>query len=94
MQETILEFIARRFKDDCNWVNGNCLWFALILQMRFPSLKICYLPITEHFVVQDNNNLLYDWKGLVNTDEIPIELNQLKQIDSLWYSHLMRDCYL
>ena len=94
MQETILEFIARRFKDDCNWVNGNCLWFALILQMRFPSLKICYLPITGHFVVQDNNNLLYDWKGLVQTEENPLELNQLKQVDYTWYSRLMRDCYL
>lgn len=94
MTQAILEFITRRFEKDCNWTNGNCLWFALILQMRFPFLKICYLPITGHFVVQDNNNLLYDWKGLVNTDEIPIELNQLKQTDSLWYSHLMRDCYL
>ena len=31
----IIEFINRRFKLDCNWTNGNCYYFALILADRF-----------------------------------------------------------
>lgn len=94
MREAILEFIARRFKKDCNWTNGNCLWFALILQMRFPSLEICYLPVIGHFVVRDGTGALYDWTGTVTTEETPIEINSLKKVDYTWYSRLMRDCYL
>lgn len=94
MQEAILEFIGRRFVDNCKWKEGNCLWFALILQMRFPFLEICYLPVSGHFIARDDTGTLYDWSGVVITEEKPIEINQLKKLDSLWYSRLMRDCYL
>lgn len=94
MKDSILEFIHRRFKDDCKWTDGNCLWFALMLQMRFQSLKICYLPIAGHFVVQDVDGILYDWTGIVTTEESPLELNKLKKLDKSWYVRLMRDCFL
>ena len=31
MKKEILNFIEKRFPIDCNWMNGNCLWFAIIL---------------------------------------------------------------
>jgi hypothetical protein len=47
----ILEFIHRRFPQDCHWLDGNCFWFALILKKRFPNVEIFYFPIQGHFVV-------------------------------------------
>lgn len=88
----IIEFINRRFSKDCNWLNGNCLWFALILKERFPFLKIYYLPIDGHFVVGDGDNY-YDWSGQIDLEEKPYELNEIKETDKLWYEKLMRDCF-
>ena len=42
MEEKINDFIKRRFNKEDNWLNGNCLWFAYILQKRFPNLNIYY----------------------------------------------------
>lgn len=88
----IIEFINRRFSKDCNWLNGNCFWFALILKERFPFLKIYYLPIDGHFVVGDGNKY-YDWSGEIDLEEKPYELNEIKETDKLWYEKLMRDCF-
>lgn len=88
----IIEFINRRFSKDCNWLNGNCFWFALILKERFPFLKIYYLPIDGHFVVGDGNKY-YDWSGEIDLEEKPYELNEIKETDILWYEKLMRDCF-
>ena len=37
-EEQILAFIKRRFSQDCNWIDGNCYYFATILKTRFPEL--------------------------------------------------------
>lgn len=88
----IIEFIKRRFSDDCNWLCGNCLWFAIILKERFPYLDIYYLPIDGHFVVGDGN-VFYDWSGVIDPEEPPIKLDDIKMTDKLWYDKLMRDCF-
>ena len=90
--DKILEFIKRRFETDCNWTNGNCYWFALILKKRFPKCKIYYLPIEGHFVVKYKGQF-YDWTGIVELEEEPIKFSKLKKMDTLWYSHLIRDCF-
>ena len=33
----VLEFIERRFKQDCNWKTDNCYYFASILMEQFKS---------------------------------------------------------
>ena len=85
------EFIKRRFSDDCNWTNGNCLWFALILKKRFPKAKIFYLPVDGHFVVKYKHKY-YDWTGEIKLTEKAYKLSKIKKEDPLWYSHLIRDC--
>ena len=75
MEDKVLEFIKRRFPVDCNWCNGNCYWFAAMLHMRFPDLKIWLFPIENHFMVGDGEKF-YDWNGikfLSDCEEVPIE---------------------
>ena len=40
--DEVLEFIRRRFLQDCHWRDGNCYYFALILKDRFPESRIVY----------------------------------------------------
>ena len=68
MQNEILNFIKRRWSIDANWTNGNCFWFAKILQLRFPQLQIYYLPIIGHFITSDGENY-YDWNGIYLPEE-------------------------
>lgn len=101
----VLDFIHRRFPHDCNWLNGNCLWFAFILQKRFPNMEILYLPIQGHFitglkVINDtpqNSNIktvYFDWTGEIEPKEEVWSLSKIKEEDDLLYSHLIRDCLL
>ena len=93
MTDKVEEFIKRRFKKDCDWVNGNCLWFALILQKRFPGGEIYYLPILGHFLYNIGENF-YDWNGRYNiSNEERISLNSLKYSDKIWYNRLIEDCF-
>lgn len=88
----ILEFIVRRFHKKDNWVNGNCYHFAVILNNVF-ELPIYYLYAEGHFVVYDKeSNVYYDWLGAHKGCEPMIKLEDIKEGDPLWYSHLMRDC--
>ena len=64
LQNFCIDFINRRFKEDCNWINGNCYYFALILRDRFPGGIIYYDVINGHFIYQYNGNY-YDWTGII-----------------------------
>lgn len=92
MEKEIKDFIARRFPVDCDWLTGNCYYFALILSNRF-SLDIYYLPVEGHFVVGDGKNY-YDWRGCVNSliEEKPMTLNDIYYEDPAHYIRIMRDC--
>lgn len=89
----IIEFIGRRFTSDCHWTNGNCLWFAIILTTRFPELEIYYLPIQGHFIVGSQDNVFFDWTGMIVPSEKPYRFEKIRETDPLWYSHLIRDCF-
>lgn len=93
MEDIILNFIRRRFSKDCNWLNGNCYWFAHILCERFPDLDIYYEPIEGHFYAGDGN-LFYDWFGAHahKPDDKRIKLSVIHTKDPLWYARLIRDC--
>lgn len=94
MESEILEFLARRFTSDCKWTDGNCLWMANILSLRFPLLKIYYFPHQGHFV-SGTGSEFYDWTGRVEPldKETPILFEDIRRKDPLWYERLVRDCW-
>ena len=94
MKDEIVEFIQRRFPFDCNWLNGNCYYFAQILDSRFMG-DIVYDPIDGHFLFLHNNNY-YDWSGRreYSKDRVKqfIDWNTYFFKDRLHYNRLWRDC--
>ena len=75
MGTQINEFISH-FSDREQFLNGNCYWFAFILQERFKIFgftKIMYNPIDNHFATLIDDTL-YDILG-----PVPISSN------SPWY---------
>lgn len=94
MQDKVIEFIRRRFKDDCKWTDGNCYYFAVILKDRFPEGKIHYDVINGHFIFERQYQY-YDWTGIAN---IPhhwlIRWDEFDKYDSLLKDRIVRDCIL
>ena len=86
-------FIETRFKQNCDWTKGNCLWFAYILCMRFKHMKVYYLPSSGHFVAGLLGEF-FDWTGKIIPDETPILFDDIKDCDEAWYSRLLSDCYM
>lgn len=87
----VIEFIKRRFKTDCNWLSGNCYYFALILQDRFPGGKILYDVINGHFVYWYNGSY-YDWTGKVNPDGVLVDWRNFSMYDESQRNVIVRDC--
>jgi hypothetical protein len=86
----VVEFIKRRFPTDCNWTNGNCYYFALILSSRFNGI-IYYDVIDGHFICKIDNNY-YDYFGIVDiNNRILVEWNKFQEYDSLQYERIMQD---
>lgn len=97
MREQVLEFIYRRFPDDCHWTDGNCYYFACILKARFEEGEIWYDAVDGHFVFK-LEDLFFDWNGTCMQYEIDERLKEhlykwpdLKQIDEKLYKRIMRD---
>ena len=95
MKDEIVEFINRRFKIDCDWLNGNCYFFAKILQSRFMG-TIVYDPIDGHFLFKSINNNYYDWSGLrMYTKEQIAKFKNWEDyilVDMQHYLRIRRDC--
>ena len=95
MEEQILEFIKRRFPQDCHWLDGNCYFFAEILASRFMG-DIVYDPIEGHFLFYGYDENFYDWTGRRDyTEEQKKKMVLWKDyfhIDNLHYQHIWRDC--
>ena len=62
------EFIHRRFKLNCDWLTGNCYYFAVILKARFPEGFIAYDVINGHFIFNFHGDY-YDWHGKIETED-------------------------
>ena len=58
LEEIVLKFIKRRFPVDCNWLSGNCYYFAQILMARFPEAKIILYACSRSFYCEDWCNIL------------------------------------
>lgn len=92
--EEILEFIFRRFPKDSNWLDGNCYFFAKILEAAFQGV-IYYDPIAGHFLFKQGD-YYYDWAG---AHQYPKEVEEKFENwryymykDPTHYSRVMRDC--
>lgn len=89
--DPIIEFINRRFGKDCNWLNGNCYYFAIILKERFPQGEIYYDVINCHFVFKYGLNF-YDWSGIVKPSHDTYKWSTFKvDYDSLVADRIIRD---
>lgn len=87
MQNLILRFI-KRFKD-CDWLAGNCYYFAVILTERFAG-DIYYDVAPGHFVAKIEGEY-YDYNGAYKAEK-PIPWKTFKEYDSLQYKRIIRDC--
>lgn len=85
------EFIKKRFNTDCNWLDGNCYYFSIILKARFPQAIILYDVINGHFVV-DIDNEYYDWTGKIDKTGIFIKWENFDKYDPIRKKRIIRDC--
>lgn len=94
MDDNIIDFIKRRFIKDCDWISGNCYYFAIILKARFKNSEIYYDVIDGHFFIKYRRKF-YDWTGEIypNTDHI-IKWDDFDKYDTLVKSRIIRDCIL
>ena len=99
-QEEILDFIHRRFKQDCDWKTGNCYYFAVILAIRFENYDpvLYYDTLDGHFLCRINN-IFYDWSGAVTfSDEYDNKYLKrwadLWKEDPIWSNRIIRDVIL
>ena len=93
MKDKILEFIKRRFPEDCHWTDGNCYWFAYILCSRFEFLNIYYDSINGHFIAWDGvSSYYYDYFGKHEKNMEVVKFDDLLYLDTSLYLRLLRDC--
>ena len=90
-KDKVTSFIRRRFSKDCDWINGNCFYFATILHRRFPKGKIYYDVIDGHFVFKYKDKY-YDWTGEVHPDGKLVKWNSFDKYDELQKKRIIRDC--
>lgn len=93
--DEVLEFIKRRFKNDCKWLDGNCYYFSLILHDRFKSGDILYDVLDGHFLYKYNNKY-YDWSGevsAINYDYLVV-WEDFDKYDHIQKQRIITDCIL
>ena len=93
MENEVLEFIQRRFRIDCKWVDGNCYYFTIILKNRFPEGKIYYDVIDGHFIFKYYDKF-YDWTGIIEPDGYLVEWDKFDEYDSLQKESIVKWCIL
>lgn len=91
MKDSVLEFIHRRFKNDCGWTSGNCYYFAIILKDRFPNGRIYYDVIDGHFIFYYDGKY-YDWGGIVKSYGYLVSWDKFDEYDILLKNRIVRDC--
>lgn len=91
--DNVIEFIKRRFKKDCNWIDGNCYYFAIILKDRFPDGKIFYDVINGHFIFLYEDKY-YDWTGCIKPDGFLVEWDRFNEYDHLQRQRIITDCIM
>ena len=84
----IEKFISRF--SDCNWLNGNCYYFAVILKDRFNG-EIIYDPIQGHFLMKLIDKC-YDFSGCHELPKTFYYWDELEEKDEMHYLRIKRDC--
>ncbi len=94
MTNRVLNFIHHRFPIDCDWLNGNCYYFAQILKLRFPEGEIYYDVIWGHFLFKLGEDY-YDWSGKTKLIGKLVKWDTFKEeYDSAQYEHIVKNCVL
>lgn len=93
MNQEILDFIKRRFPNNCNWLTGNCYYFSLILKDRFPQTTVCYDIINGHFVTLIDGNY-YDWSGRISPNGPLVKWDEFEEHDYIQKQVIIRDCIM
>lgn len=94
-EDEIVEFIMRRFAEDCKWLDGNCYYVAIILKDRFPGGDIYYDVAKYHFLFKYKENF-YDWTGVAKceSEENLIKWDEFEKYDKQQKERIVRDCLL
>lgn len=92
-KSNILSFIKRRFSVDNHWIDGNCYYFAIILNDRFPGGTIFYDVTYGHFVYFYNNEY-YDWTGCISPKGKLIKWSEFADYDFAQRERIVRFCIL
>lgn len=95
--DKVEEFINRRFQSDCDWLEGNCYYFARILKMRFKG-EIWYDLVEGHFLFRHFDKF-YDWSGWreeydfskPETVDNLVKWSNYKVFDPAHYDRITRD---
>lgn len=90
MNNNIMNFIKRRFPTDCDWLTGNCYFFALILQSVFGG-EIYYDVTNGHFLLGYEKEF-YDWRGKSTDYGTLIKWKDFEKYDSIQKQRIIRDC--
>ena len=95
MHIEVLNFIHRRFSQNCHWTDGNCYYFAEILKLRFPVAIIWYDVVYGHFFVSIDGHD-YDWTGEIKRPEdgYCVKWEDMKIYDEQVYKRIIRDCIM
>ena len=95
MNNQVIDFIKKRFTQDCNWISGNCYYFAIILKTRFPQAIIWYDVIYGHFFVNIDGHD-YDWTGEIQrrSDGYCVKWEDMDKYDENVKNRIVRDCVL
>lgn len=91
--DEVVKFIRRRFKTDCDWISGNCYYFAVILKARFPQAAILYDVIDGHFFVKIGKHY-YDWRGEIELPSKCVFWDDMDIYDHFQTKRIIRDCIL
>jgi len=94
MNETILDFIERRFKVDCGWKTYNSYWFAKLLTIRFQCLSLYFNDNEKIFIALNRgNHNYYDYDGVhdIEDEEGLVEMDNLIYKDPTCYLKLMNE---
>lgn len=91
--DNVVDFINRRFKNDCDWISGNCYYFSVILKNRFPEGKIFYDVINGHFIFLYNDKY-YDWTGNITPNGYLVEWEKFEKYDYIQKNIIIRDCLM
>ena len=89
--DMILSFIADNFTVDCHWLDGNCYYFAVILNTRFAESTIVYDVVNNHFSVRFADDRFYDWSGEIKVKTWVVWEDYILA-DLAHSSRIIRDC--